>query len=244
MQPNNALGVTGVDSLDSHTNNASITDPTANVYNMLYTDGSGATATGGAGNDLLSGAGTTNHLIGGAGDDILVYRPVDIQLDGGTGFDILRVDQGAIYNSSLEVTGASANGLPAVDALTVAGDHLYKVDLSAAPMTNMEAILLTEEPIASASYGTQLEGLSVSKVVASTEATNSVSSTAHSLFIIGSPGDDVQLATGATGWTETANTVTSAGGQVFHQWVATTGGAATASLFIDNDLQVNHAVQA
>jgi hypothetical protein len=215
---------------------------------MLYVDGNNATATGGIGNDLLSGAGTNNHLIGGAGDDILVYRPTDIQLDGGTGFDILRVDQGAIFNSSLEITAvpgpaASANGLSPANSINVGGDQLYRVDLSAAPMTNMETILLTEEPIASASYGTQLEGLTVNKVVLSTETTNSVSSTTHSLFIIGSPGDDVQLDTSATGWVHTANTFVSSGGQVFDQWVAAGGGAATASLFIDNDLQVNHLAQ-
>jgi len=67
--------VTGVDSTDSHANNASITDPTANVYNMLYVDGNNATATGSTGNDLVSGAGTGDQLVGGNGNDVLVYRP-------------------------------------------------------------------------------------------------------------------------------------------------------------------------
>ncbi|MEH2470274.1 hypothetical protein V1281_000479 [Nitrobacteraceae bacterium AZCC 2161] len=246
MQTNHPA-VTGINSNDSHTNNASISDPAANngSYNMSYVDGSNATATGSNDTDLLSGAGANNHLIGGAGNDIFVYRPTDIQIDGGTGFDILRVDQGAIYNSSLEITGASNNGLSAANAhTTVAGDHLYSVDFSAtAGLTNMEAILLTEEPIASSVYGTELLGLTGAQVIAFTGgvgAINGQTGTANTLFIIGSPGDDVEL----SGWTEQPAAINNAssGGQVFHEWTTSVSGH-TATLFIDNDLQVNHAAQ-
>ncbi|WP_459594990.1 beta strand repeat-containing protein, partial [Bradyrhizobium diazoefficiens] len=248
MTTNNAAGVTGTDSHDSHTNNDSISDPSANTntYNMTYVDGKSATASGSNDADLLNAAGSPGNVEnGGAGNDILVYHP-STTIDGGSGFDILRIDDGAIYNSSLEISGASANGLSAGNAHTVGGVHLYGIDLSGANLTNLESILITDDPLASSLYGTELNGLSIAKVTAITEATNSTSATAHSLFVVGSAGDDVQLATGAGGWTESANTFTSTGGQVFHQWIPTgsTVATATASLFIDNDLQVNHAAQA
>jgi hypothetical protein len=248
MTTNNAAGVTGTDSHDSHTNGDSISDPSANTntYNMTYVDGKNATASGSNDADLLNAAGSPgNTENGGAGNDILVYHP-STTIDGGSGFDILRIDDGAIYNSSLEISSASANGLSSGNAHTVGGVHLYGVDLSGASLTNLESILITDDPLASSLYGTELNGLSIAKVTAITEATNSTSATAHSLFIVGSAGDDVQLATGAGGWTESANTFSSTGGQVFHQWIPTgsTVATATASLFIDNDLQVNHAAQA
>ncbi|MBR0955693.1 beta strand repeat-containing protein, partial [Bradyrhizobium canariense] len=247
MTTNNGAGVIGQDSHDDHGNNANISDASANIntYNMTYVDGNNSTASGSNDPDLLNAAGSGNTESGGAGNDILVYHPLTT-INGGSGFDILRIDDGAIYNSSLEISGASANGLSSGNAHTVGGVHLYGIDLSAASLTNLESILITDDPLASSLYGTELNGLSVAKVTAITEATNSTSTTAHSLFIVGSAGDDVQLATGAGGWTESANTFTSTGGQAFHQWIPTgsTVATATASLFIDNDLQVNHAAQA
>ena len=70
----------------------------------------------------------------------------------------------------------------------------------------------------------------------------------HALFVVGTKGDDIQLATGAGGWQEATgagSTYTSPGGQSFHLWIptGTTVGTATATVFIDNDLQVNHAAQ-
>nr|WP_201723817.1 immunoglobulin-like domain-containing protein [Bradyrhizobium sacchari] len=248
MTTNNAAGVIGTDSHDSHTNGDSISDPSANTntYNMTYVDGKNATASGSNDADLLNAAGSPgNTESGGAGNDILVYHP-STTINGGSGFDILRIDDGAIYNSSLEISGASANGLSSGNAHTVGGVNLYGVDLSGANLTNLESILITDDPLASSLYGTELNGLTIAKVTAITEATNSTSTTAHSLFIVGSAGDDVQLATGAGGWTESTTTFTSTGGQVFHQWIPTgsTVATAAASLFIDNDLQVNHAAQA
>ena len=233
MQTNNAAGVTGVDSADSNSANANVGDPSSNLgtYNMEYVDGNNATATGSNDSDLVSAAGTGNHEVGGAGNDILVYHSTDVQIDGGTGFDILRIDQGAIFNSHIEIPSASNNGF-ANATVNLTGNTA---------ITNIESILLTEEPIASAALGTELD-LGYSDVINFTGATNnSLTGTAHTLFILGSPGDDVQLAGGFTE-SSAANNYVSAGGQVFHQWTQTVAGV-TATVYIDNDLQVNHAAQ-
>jgi hypothetical protein len=227
--------VTGTYSVDGDQNVNTLTDSTPVTFTMLFGAEANDTLNGSSGSDLLNGGPGSDLLNGGAGNDILVFDPADTgvnAINGGTGFDILRIDQGALFNTATSQGGFAVPGIANAT-----------VDLSTAKIANMEAILLTEEYHSDSALGTQLNGLSVSNVVAFTEVTNSLSATAHSLFIIGSPGDDVELSTGATGWTHTANTFVSAGGQVFDQWIATTGGAATASLFIDNDLQVNHVPQ-
>ena len=221
--------VTLINSTDG-TSVANTQTDTSATYNYLYGFGGNDTqnASGATGTTILNGGNGADSVTGGSGNDVLVYQSADTLLNGGSGFDILRIDDGAIYNTSLQFAGASNGGF---------SNEI--VNLNGHNIQNMEEILLTEEANADASIGTQLEGLTVSNVVAFTAATNSVTGTAHSFLVVGSPGDDVQL----TGWTETANTYTSPGGQFFHQWTATVGGAATASLFIDNDLQVNHAAQ-
>jgi hypothetical protein len=229
----NHPAVIGTDSTDLHNNNQTVSDPTpdSGTFNFLYADGSNDTLNGSGDSEILSGAGPNNAVIGGSGNDILVYHPSDSILDGGAGFDILRIDQGAIYNSSLQISGASANGLSSASV---------NLTSSTTSIQNIEAILLTEEPIADATLGTELT-LSYDNVIAFTGSTNNnLTGTAHTLFIIGSAGDDVEL----SGWTESsaANDYTSSGGQVFHQWTQS-GVNGTATLYIDNDLQVNQSPQ-
>ncbi|MDA9504386.1 hypothetical protein XI09_06400, partial [Bradyrhizobium sp. CCBAU 11386] len=234
---------TYLNSLDGTSGNnsgASVTGSSVNG-NYVYGYDGNDTLTGGTENTFLNGGAGADSINGGAKNDVIVFDAADTAVNGGAGFDILRIDQGAIYNTSLEISGAPTGGLSSANAHNTGGVQLYDVDLTSANLTNLEAILLTTEGIASSGYGTELHGLDAAKVVSITGgagAINSQSGTANTLFILGSAGDDVQL----TGFTETATTFNSSGGQVFHQWVSTSGPAAT--LFIDNDLQVNHAAQA
>jgi hypothetical protein len=225
--------VTLINSTDGTSGANTQTDNSA-TFNYLYGFGGNDTqnASGATATTILNGGTGADSVTGGSGNDVIVYDSADTLLNGNGGFDILRIDNGAIYNTSIQFPGASNGGF---------ANNI--VDLNGHNIQNIEEILLTEEATADASIGTELQGLTVGNVVAFTSATNTVSGTAHSIFIVGAPGDDVQLQTGLAGWSSTANTFTSPGGQVFHQWVATAGGAATASLFIDNDLQVNHAAQ-
>ncbi|MEY9132021.1 hypothetical protein ABIE79_003488 [Bradyrhizobium diazoefficiens] len=209
--------------------------------NYVYGFSGDDTLVGGTGNTFLNGGAGADVITGGSKNDVIVFDTNDTSVNGGAGFDILRIDEGAIYNSSFQVSGAPTGGLSAANSHVTGGVRLYDVDLSTENLTNLEAIQLTAEASASSLFGTELHGLTASNVVAFTGgagAINSQTGTANTLFVIGSAGDDVEL----TGFSETAATYTSAGGQVFHQWVSTSGPAAT--LFIDNDLQVNHAAQA
>ncbi|WP_314950002.1 beta strand repeat-containing protein, partial [Bradyrhizobium cosmicum] len=209
--------------------------------NYVYGFDGNDTLVGGAGNTFLNGGAGADVITGGVKNDVIVFDTNDTSVNGGAGFDILRIDDGAIYNTSFQVSGAPTGALSSANSHLTGGVQLYDVDLSTENLTNLEAILLTAEASASSSFGTELHGLTAANVVAFTGgagAINGQTGTANTLFVIGSTGDDVQL----TNFTETATTFTSSGGQVFHQWVSTAGPAAT--LFIDNDLQVNHAAQA
>lgn len=228
--------VTGLDSTDGdQNNNPAINDPSAGTFNFLFgAEGNDTLNGGNTDSDLLNGGSGADILNGNGGNDILVYDSADTGLhavDGGTGFDILRIDDGALYN-----TGAFQGGF-AVPGLTSA-----TVDLAgkSSVITNIEAILLTEEATPDATRGTTLtdgiNGLTLADVVGFTGGSiNGQTGTANTLFVIGSAGDDVQL---DSGWHETATTLTSSGGQLFHQWTQTSG-AITATMFIDNNVHVN-----
>ncbi|WP_167532850.1 immunoglobulin-like domain-containing protein [Bradyrhizobium cajani] len=209
--------------------------------NYVYGFSGNDTLAGGGGNTFLNGGAGADTITGGSKNDVIVFDTNDTSVNGDAGFDILRIDEGAIYNTSFQVSGAPTGGLSSANSHVTNGVRLYDVDLSTENLSNLEAILLTAEASASSSFGTELHGLTAANVVTFTGgagAINSQTGTANTLFVIGSAGDDVEL----TNFSETATTYTSAGGQVFHQWVSTAGPAAT--LFIDNDLQVNHAAQA
>jgi len=238
IQPSGSNTAAAIDSQDGDQNANILTDATPNQFNDIYGAEANDTVNGSADSDVLNGGTGADILKGNAGNDILVYDTADIAptaIDGGTGFDILRIDQGALYN-----TGAFQGGF-AVPGITNA-----TVDLAGklGVITNIEEILLTEEAHADASLGTMLTdgagGLTFNDVVGYTGGSvNIQTGTANTLFIVGSQGDDVQL---AAGWTEQAATYTSSGGELFHQWTQSVS-AITATIFIDNDLQVNHAAQ-
>ena len=64
----------------------------------------------------------------------------------------------------------------------------------------------------------------------------------HALFVAGTRGDDVQLLIGSGGWTDTGTHLTTSGGKIYEHYIpdGQVLGSATANLFIDNILQVNH----
>jgi hypothetical protein len=226
--------VTGTYSVDGDQNVNTLTDSTPLTFTMLFGAEQNDTLNGGTGSDVLNGGPGSDVLNGNGGNDILVFDTADIAPlaeNGGAGFDILRIDQGALYNTATFQGGFAVPGITS---------NVVDLSTKTANITNIEAILLTEEYHPDSALGTELDGLTAANVVAFTGgpgAINSQTGTANTLFVIGSAGDDVQL----TGFAESATTFTSAGGQVFHQWNSTSGPAAT--IYIDNDLQVNHAAQ-
>ena len=234
IQPSVGGSVTGTYSADGDQNVNTLTS-SSSTLNMLYGAEGNDTLNGSSASDLLNGGAGNDILKGNGGNDILVYDPADTgagAIDGGSGFDILRIDQGAMFNTAASQGGFSVPGI---------SSNIVDLSSKTSTITNMEAILLTEEYHADSSLGTELQGMTGANIVAFTGgagAINSQTGTANTLFVIGSPEDDVQL----TGWTEQTATYASANGQLFHQWTQTVSGI-TATLYIDNDLQVNHVAQ-
>ena len=232
ISPTGVTPVTDVDSTDGDQNNNNITDAGGGTFNFLYGAEGIDTLAGSGDSDVLNGGAGADVLQAGAGNDILVYDRLDTTIDGGTGFDILRIDDGALYN-----VGAFQGGF------AVPGIANATVDLFGKPITNIEAILLTEEDQPDALLGTTLtdgkgtvpttdDGLTAADVIAFTGGSiNSETLTANTLFVIGSEGDKVELQ-GA--WNDTHTQYTSDGGQTFEKYTN-----ATATIFIDNDVQVH-----
>jgi hypothetical protein len=227
MQPNGTTPVTGQDAAIGTSGNNVLTD-SASSFNILYGD---------AGNDTLAGSATADTLLnGGSGSDnvtggpnlqnIVVYDPADASENGGlNGNNILRIDQGAIFNTSQEfpTSGLSDGLLTATVNLTGAPGHL----------SNFEGILLTEEALASPTLGTQL--VLDAAAVAAIAPANASDGGAHDLYIMGNSGDNIQL-TDFASWTDTHTTVTPVpGGATFTEWTAVSG-ATTVHLFVDNAL--------
>jgi len=227
IQPNGATPVTGSDAAHGTSGNDTLTD-SATAFNILYGAGGTDTLTGSASADtLLNGGVGADSVIGGANhDNIIVYDPTDTIENGGLGgFNLLRVDQGAIFNTSSEFpTSGLSNGLlSATVDLTGAAGHL----------SNFSGILLTEEAIPSNTLGTELKLNAAA--VASIAPSNALDGGAHDLYIIGHPGDNIQL-TDFASWTNTHTTVTPVtGGGTFTEFSAVSGGT-TVHLFVDNIL--------
>ncbi|MCH8197630.1 MAG: hypothetical protein IH904_06065, partial [Proteobacteria bacterium] len=190
-------------STDGEITGDSLTDPSpgsTDDINYLFGWDGNDTLTGGSGVDFLHGGAGNDILLGGAGNDILVYDSFDTVIDGGADIDILRID-------------GDTNGL--ADST---------VNLTDAPITNMEIILLTEDVLADASIGIAIT-LDVDDVLAFTDADND-------LYVVGSDGDSIAIGTGWTkGATENHNE------SVFDIYTQVVG-QDTATLLVDQDIQV------
>ncbi|WP_370140667.1 immunoglobulin-like domain-containing protein [Bradyrhizobium diazoefficiens] len=125
--------------------------------NYVYGFSGDDTLVGGTGNTFLNGGAGADVITGGSKNDVIVFDTNDTSVNGGAGFDILRIDEGAIYNSSFQVSGAPTGGLSAANSHVTGGVRLYDVDLSTENLTNLEAIQLTAEASASSLFGTELQ---------------------------------------------------------------------------------------
>ncbi|MEA2921368.1 MAG: hypothetical protein QOF07_1331, partial [Bradyrhizobium sp.] len=261
---NGSTSVVGHDSIDSSFPLLG-SGPTPTNPDFLYGSGTSQFITGASTSDFLAAnASAGSDLIGNGGTDVFIYTPgtgasANSYTGSATGFDILRVDDGAIYNTSLEDAGASRpSWVLAANADTVGSTHLYVEDLSGALLGNINEILVTQEAAVlsfnPALYGTELVGLSVSNITSATDASTTLNDFKngsgntptsetwnHALFVAGSSGDDVQLSLNQSGgWTDTHTTLTTSSGKVYEHYVPTgTTGTPLANLFIDNVLHVN-----
>jgi hypothetical protein len=208
--------------------------------NYLFGADGNDTLTGSAGTDVLNGGGGADTLFGNAGNDILVWDDANALMDGGSNagdtagvidgnddWDILRIDDGALA-LSIDNTLTS----------NVLVDLTGKTNIS-----NIEILLITEEAGQSTTgadpnddIGTTLK-LNAADVLTYTDADNS-------LWVLGSPGDVLQLDTGG-GWIDANPGVAGlqgvaqpadSQGQVFVKYTSSLD--PTLSLYVESDVQV------
>ncbi|MEJ6785458.1 VCBS domain-containing protein, partial [Aminobacter sp. Piv2-1] len=216
INPTGPASVGGTYSTDGTTNANTITDTNTGLHYTFGNDDND-TLDGGAGPDVLNGGRGADTVQGGAGNDILVYDRLDLQLDGGAGWDILRIDDGALFNTTAQ--GGPASGF--ANAV---------VDLTGEPIVNIEEILITEEAIPLDNVGTTLK-------FTAQDVVDFTGDTGNDLYVVGSSGDKVDLSADTAVWTDTGTTTTSPGGQVFNLYTAQVNGA-VANLYVDHDVTV------
>ncbi|WP_374371142.1 DUF5801 repeats-in-toxin domain-containing protein [Dongia sp.] len=238
ITPDLANTVIVTESIDDGKNKSSTIDGT-DFANYLYGSIGNDVLNGKGGNDVLNGGIGNDTLNGGDGNDVLVWNGgLDNAADnpnagdtysGGAGFDLLRVDQGALKNSTITNTG-SIDHFPTSDI----------VDLQGASISSIEGILITEEAIIS---GMTQSGSPTKGTTVVLDASDVISfSDSDTLYIIGSAGDKVDLDNadidgtnnGATIWTQGAETTPLTGGITFVTYTSNTG----ATLYVDKDVEV------
>ncbi len=214
---------TYLDSQDGTSISNTLTGTSTNGNYVYGFDGSDILH-GGTGNTFLNGGAGADSVTGSSGNDVIIYDHADTIESGGVGgFDTLRIDQGAIYDTSLEVSGASSGGFANSIVNLITGPTL----------SHFQEVLITEEAIASNTLGTEL--VLNAATIASMSPANASDGGAHDLYIVGSHGDNVQLADFGS-WTNTHTTVQPVtGGATFTEWTAVSGGT-TVHLFVDNVL--------
>ena len=191
-----------------------IGDPGVGLNFLFGSNGNDTLNGGNTDSDVLNGGEGNDTLFGNGGNDILVFDRNDGDINGGVGFDILRIDDGAVYNTDQQSTFTSsfANAT---------------VDLRPENITNIEAILLTEEAVSDSGLGTTIQ-LTAQDVFDMTDSD-------HELYVIGSAGDKVDLTGDPATWVDTNTDVVSSGGQSFSHWTATISGNLV-HLYLDNDM--------
>jgi hypothetical protein len=232
-------------STDGNQNNNNLSDTTSNTLNYYFGADGNDILLGSADDDVLNGGGGRDTLNGLAGNDMLVYDSANNDIiDGGSNpldsarndafnqedWDILRVNDGAL---ALSIGGSG------FDTNILGPANNVFVDLTAKAISNIEIILITEEAGTSTlevnpndDVGTTLR-ITADDIFHYTDAD-------HELWILGSPGDIVQLDSGG-GWIDadpnTAGTQGTAwagtGGQMFTAYQSTNG----ALVYIENEVQ-------
>ena len=216
-------------STDGSNTGNTLTDTAANTLNYYYGADGADTLNGSNDRDVLNGGGGVDNLNGGGGNDILIYDGANNDvINGGTGFDILRIDDGALQLSQAG-SGLSNNTLgPANNVL---------VNLTGKAITNIEAILITEEA------GASTAGIDINDDVGTTLNITAADILAYSdtdtLWILGNPGDVVQLGS-ASDWIDKSaapgvqgTPFAGTGGQTFTLFESHTG----ALVYIESEVQ-------
>jgi hypothetical protein len=225
---------TATASTDGKGSGETFTDATPTVFHYVYGAGGDDTLNGSSGADMLNGGSGADKLDGNGGNDILIFDAADTLIDGDTGFDILRIDDGAIINTKHQ--DGSLAGPAGVEIVNLSGENIK----------NIESILITTEAVADPDVGTKVV-LNAADVLAFTDATKDTDeATAHSLYIVGAKGDQVDIdglfnadgtpAVGNTTWTYAGDVVRD-GGMVFAQYNAVSSGT-NVTLYVDKDVEV------
>ena len=172
-------------------------DADLGTVNYLFGAGGDDTLTGSDGVEILNGGAGHDTLNGLGGNDILVYDNslLGDTIDGGAGFDLLRIDDGAL---ALSLAGSSnpLNPLGAGDNVTV--------NLSGKDIHNIEGVLITEEAGASTSGVDPNDNVGTTLVITAQDVF-SYTDADHVLYVMGNPGDklDIDLGSGAGQWSTT-----------------------------------------
>jgi hypothetical protein len=220
-------------SVDGKATNNNLTDPDEGGKGLDFQFGAAGndTLTGDDGEaDILNGGNGIDILDGKGGNDILVYDAEDVAagktgfIDGGTGADVLRIDDGA-----LAIFFGTANNV---------------VNLVGADIRNIEVIGISEEAVSDKNNGTTIK-LSAADVLAFADDSKDADGIeANTLYIVGSQGDKVQLASNGAGFIDgdanAGNGITASStfddgqGQVFNVYNISGGG----KLYVDADVTV------
>ncbi len=214
-------------SIDGDDDDNPLTDTTTGTFTYLYGADGQDSLNGSDGQDVLNGGAGHDILHGGGGNDFLVYDSLNNDhLDGGAGFDLLRVDQGALALSQLG---------SAQESNTLGPGNNVLVDLTGKDIHGIEGVLITEEA------GTSTTAIDPNDDVGTTVRLNAQdvldSSDTDTLYILGSPGDVVELGGGA--WNSAGPTPPSSSGQQFELYTADLGGGQIASVFVETEVQVH-----
>jgi T1SS-143 domain-containing protein len=247
MSPNDGGTVIVTDSIDGTSgNNAAHNGTTGQDY--LYGGAGNDTLNGNNDDDVLNGGVGNDTLNGDAGNDVLVWNG-GLQTDasnpalgdtyhGGAGFDLLRIDQGALFNSTI-------SGKTSIDFFPDQASDAT-VDLRGAHADGIEGLLLTEEAVLSGSSQSGSPALGTKVLLNASDVFNF--SDNDTLYVIGSKGDVVDIDnatgtnTGSATWSSGAEVTPVAGGITFVTWTGTftdAGGSHSVTLYVDKDVTVS-----
>jgi hypothetical protein len=217
-------------SIDGDAGSNTLTDTTPGTFTYLFGADGADTLNGSSGQEILNGGGGLDTLNGGGGNDILVFDSQNNDvIRGGDGFDLLRIDDGALYLSQ------KGSALPG-NLLGPADNFI--VNLSGKNIQGIEGILITEEAGASKLGTDPNDDVGTTIILNAQDVldyTNGDTIDDNLLYILGSPGDVVQLG-GAT-WEFVGTLPADTQGQAFTHWTAQIGGE-TANVYVETEVQV------
>jgi VCBS repeat-containing protein len=248
MSPNDGGTVVVGDSTDGDSgNDTPVPSPNNAGQNYLYGGSGNDTLNGGAEDDVLNGGVGNDTLNGDGGNDVLVWNgglqtaagntALGDHYHGGEGFDLLRVDQGALYNSTV---GNKAN----IDFFPDQASDAT-VDLRGAHIDGMEGILITEEAVISGTTQSGSNALGTKILLNASDVLNF--SETDTLYVIGSKGDSVDLDNlsgsnvGTATWVAGGDVTPITGGVTFTQYTGTfsdINGSHSVTLYVDKDVTV------